>query len=581
MAALVLALVAGYVSALNVAVPTSLPSHAQPLSQTLVSFSIEQDRWPDWTGVDARNNFTYAALSNYAELTGKPPGIRVGANSVDHTFWSPTETMNEDVFPTPNVITPYPEATHIVVGNDYYKLSRYLPQGTHMVWGINLGANNATNAINMAKAIAGSFSDPAVQAAGVVLERVEVGNEPDLYKHNGLRPHNYTVKQYVAEWETSAAAVVAAMGMGKKNGRVTIQGGAFANQGFTPREIFDLGILDSVGGKAISTIAQHHYSGHFCKGGGVRLASFLNKAAIRGNLSMFASDISATRAKGLDYILGETNSIACHGAPGVSDSAGAALWVADYTLQAATLGIKDAYFHGGIGFKYNFFQPVPLNRSIDDASPLDPPTPPQVLPIYYGGLLINSFIGKTGSSKLVELSINDTYTSGYAAFEGGKLARVALVNLQPWLTSSEGDRPSITLNLTLPGSASTQNRTITARRLILQHADDRSNLTWGGRSWETADASPSGQVVSENVSLSDGVELRATEAMLIDFGAVTGGSGSGGHGALRSSDGKYIVAGVVSGVAVAVICVGAGIYARRRFVVGRRKSKRYIQAVPY
>ena len=343
MAALVLALVASYVSALNVsvAVSPSLPPHAQPLSQTLVSFSIEQDRWPDWTGTDAQNNFTHTALSNYAALTGKPPDIRVGANSVDHSFWSPTETLNADVFPTPNAITPYPEATHIVVGNDFYKLSRHLPQGTHMVWGVNLGANNATNAVNMAKAIATSFADPAVQSAGVVLDRIEVGNEPDLYAHNGLRPRNYTLQQYVAEWETSAAAVVQAMGMGSKGSHVKIQGGAFADQGFTPREIFNLGILGSAGGKVMSTyvrlsylslyvhcvcgccgiapttlegcaadarvgarMSQHHYSGHYCRGGTHPLASFLSKSAIRGNLTMFQQDISATQSHGLTYILG-------------------------------------------------------------------------------------------------------------------------------------------------------------------------------------------------------------------------------------------------------------------------------------
>lgn len=50
----------------------------------------------------------------------------------------------------------------------------------------------------------------------------------------------------------------------------------------------------------------------------------------------------------------ETGSIACHGAPGVSNTAGAALWVIDYALQAATLGISETFFHEGIGFKYNF-----------------------------------------------------------------------------------------------------------------------------------------------------------------------------------------------------------------------------------
>lgn len=81
-------------SAINVSVPINAPSGAQPLSQTLISFSIEQDRWPDWTGVNARNDFTYNALKNLADITGVPPKIRVGANSEDHTVWSPTVTVS-------------------------------------------------------------------------------------------------------------------------------------------------------------------------------------------------------------------------------------------------------------------------------------------------------------------------------------------------------------------------------------------------------------------------------------------------------------------------------------------------------
>jgi hypothetical protein len=37
----------------------------------------------------------------------------------------------------------------------------------------------------------------------------------------------------------------------------------------------------------------------------------------------------------------------------VSDAGGAALWLADYTLFGATIGIGQMFFHEGIGFKYN------------------------------------------------------------------------------------------------------------------------------------------------------------------------------------------------------------------------------------
>lgn len=82
------------IMAINTTISMLTPPSSQVLSQNLLGFSIEQDRWPDWTGVDSRNEFTHSALLNYALLTGKPPRIRVGANSEDHTVWSPTITVS-------------------------------------------------------------------------------------------------------------------------------------------------------------------------------------------------------------------------------------------------------------------------------------------------------------------------------------------------------------------------------------------------------------------------------------------------------------------------------------------------------
>ena len=78
---------------ISVDVPVVAPTRSLPLASTLLSFSIEQDNWPDWSGIDARNEFTYSAFSTYANLTGQPPKIRVGADSEDHTVWSPTVTV--------------------------------------------------------------------------------------------------------------------------------------------------------------------------------------------------------------------------------------------------------------------------------------------------------------------------------------------------------------------------------------------------------------------------------------------------------------------------------------------------------
>lgn len=103
-----------------------------------------------------------------------------------------------------------------------------------------------------------------------------------------------------------------------------------------------------------SSISQHHYSGSFCAGSEGILQDLMTKSTIRGNLSSFSPDIAAVKNVGLEYVLGETNSYSCHGAPGVSNTAGAALWGLDYALFSTQLGISRVYFHEGIGYKYNF-----------------------------------------------------------------------------------------------------------------------------------------------------------------------------------------------------------------------------------
>ena len=73
----------------SVTVPVAAPSTAPKISQSLVSFSIEQDRWTDWAGTTSRNQFFFNTLDNLRQLTGIPPQIRIGADSEDRTNFNP------------------------------------------------------------------------------------------------------------------------------------------------------------------------------------------------------------------------------------------------------------------------------------------------------------------------------------------------------------------------------------------------------------------------------------------------------------------------------------------------------------
>lgn len=190
-------------------------------------------------------------------------------------------------------------------------------------------------------------------------------------------------------------------------------------------------------------------------------------------------------------------------------------------------------------------QPISLNRSIIDGSPLDPPTPPHVQPSFYAALLVDSFVGTHGSSfpfssstssatsgtRIVELDVGADNVSGYAAFEGGELVRAVLVNLDAWLASQAAVagavRPNVTVTLSPSSSPSANSglktKKVQVRRLEVGHADDTAGLTWAGQSYEASnDASPTGKVVIETLSVGkDGsveVTVRASEAVLVTFG---------------------------------------------------------------
>ena len=173
----------------------------------------------------------------------------------------------------------------------------------------------------------------------------------------------------------------------------------------------------------------------------------------------------------------------------------------------------------------NQIQPISLNRSIVDGSPLDPPQPPHIQPSFYAALLVDTFVGLGGSPHLVELSVPNDNVTGYAAFVNGFIKRAVFVNLEAWLQSSTGDRPSvhIELNFSLASGGTNADAStlrkgqVQVRRLVIQHADDTSGLLWAGQSYETSNVHPSGPVSVETVNIEDGVELRATEAILITF----------------------------------------------------------------
>ncbi|KAG5651791.1 hypothetical protein H0H81_007377 [Sphagnurus paluster] len=514
---LALVLLATTTSAVNVPLALAPASEAPVIAAAHVSLSIEGDRWTSWSGTTSGNQFFYNLLDNIKQITGHAPNLRIGADSEDVAMYHSDVNFQQATFPNSTVITPYPEANSLVVGDSYYQTIRFMPPGTHVTWGVNLGANNLTAAYLQTRAIANTFNSPAVKNAGIVLDHIEIGNEPDFYPSRGYRKGNWTAADYVENWTAFANNVSVAAGITPAS-HTKFMACSFASidAGLSPTRAFDAGLVNSTSGKLISTISQHMYSGAFCSGGDFLLQGLMDKYTIRSNLTTLVPDIRETRARGLQYVLGETNSYACHGAPGVSNTAGAALWQIDYSLYALQLGVSKLFFHQGIGYKYNMIQPAPLNWSSTTDAPLSPPQAPHIQPQYYAALVVAEAIGMSTTTRVAEVFVDSAVVTGYAFYEKEQLVRAVFVNLNGYFNAS-APRGSVHLDLAFAGQGVQGPAAVSVKRLAIDYASDVAGLTWGGQTYETADGRVAGQLNMTTGPVSAGVDIWDSEAILLSF----------------------------------------------------------------
>ncbi|KAJ7264016.1 hypothetical protein B0H12DRAFT_1102491 [Mycena haematopus] len=496
-------------SKISLSIPVTAPHGAPTLSPTLFSLSIEQDAWMDWAGTNSPNTYLMNVLDNLKQRADAP-WIRIGANSEDRTDFNPALQYSQTVSSAPTAASPYPEAAEVIVGDGFYQAAENLPAGTRVVWGVNLRSKNMTAAVLEALSIKKAFDSHAMKAANVTLEFIEVGNEPDDYVGQlGYNKTNWTVEKFVAQW-TSFAASITLAGVIQPGTDAKFFGPSFANMphtadSFSPLGVFTEGILDSPSGALLKTFSQHHYQCAFFsnRGAGENLTDLVVKNNIRTNLTQLLPDIAVVRSHGLDYVLGETNSCFGHGAVNTSNVGGAAIWTLDYLLFAGQVGISRAFFHQGVGYKYNA---VRMSASPSNGSPLSEPLPPHVQPAYYAALVAAEAIGTSGATTSVELAVDDDEVSAYAFYEAGVLKRAVLISHR----SPRGVK-EILLNF-IGGRATTK----AMKRLFIPSADATSGLLWAGQSFDGPSGRASGNMVVLHPSLSS-VKLSDTEIVLLFF----------------------------------------------------------------
>jgi hypothetical protein len=348
------------------------------ISPGFVGLSYEKSHLTDafFTG----NNGPLIALCN---LLG-PGVLRIGGNSVDKTTWQP------DATPVP------PGMVGTGIGKvDVDNLAAFAATvGWKVIYGVNLKASTPAAAAEEAKYAASDLGDN--------LYAFEIGNEVDLYKQS------YSTVRH--SWEAAASAIKSAVPGAPLAGPATASVSHYSSWTvpFALDEASDLALL-----------TQHYY-----RGNGKSPTATLNQllAPDSNLLTMLQALSSATSSNHIanGYRLAEANSYFNHGAPGVSDTLGSALWAIEFLFISAQKGASGINFHGGgpgqdkaAGFVYT---PIDeLNSAVVGAKP-----------IFYGMLLVT----QAGSGNLLSTvtSAGSLNLTAYAVGLPEGSTNVVLVN---------------------------------------------------------------------------------------------------------------------------------------------------------
>ncbi|HEY5254050.1 MAG TPA: glycosyl hydrolase family 79 C-terminal domain-containing protein [Acidobacteriaceae bacterium] len=256
-------------------------------------------------------NHTYVQL---VRTLGKSGVIRIGGNTSDYSLFKPQGKLIST-----------PKGT-IINQESLRRLGSFLDAtGWQLIWGLNLGGGTQQNAIEEAKAVASIAKDK--------LFAFEIGNEPDLFAHEGHRPHGYSYENYLEDYRRFKSAL-----------RAELPDIPFAGPDVAGDNEWVSRFAKDEGGD-LKLLTHHYY-----RGGASNPASTLN--LLLESDPKLASTLATLRQISeqahLPFRICETNSFSGGGKPGVSNTFGSALWTLDYMLTLAWGGCSGVNIETGI-----------------------------------------------------------------------------------------------------------------------------------------------------------------------------------------------------------------------------------------
>jgi hypothetical protein len=320
-----------------------------------------------------------------------------------------------------------------------------------LILGINLEADSRALASAEARAFVSGIGRAHVQS-------LELGNEPEVYHafawytNDGRavpgRGPGWSFSSYLHDFTRIESALP----------RVPLAGPAIGSPGW----LSQAGAFVKAQQRA-KAVTVHRYPLKRCPAGApVRsptIAELLAPAASVGLAGTVVPAARAAHANGDSIRVDEMNSVACGGAPGVSNAFASALWIVDALFAMARVGVDGVNVHTFNSATYGLFR----TRHAGGAWSA------HVRPDYYGLLLFAQ--AAPPGSHLLHVAGASGSLRAWATHASDGRTRVVLVNNDP------GRRRQIAVRL--PGRHSDG----TLERLLAPSLGARGGVTLGGRTF--------------------------------------------------------------------------------------------------
>ncbi|KAI1106591.1 glycoside hydrolase superfamily [Jackrogersella minutella] len=561
-------------------IKVDIPSNLAPrlLVPDVYGYSIE----PIWVNDYVSTPLTANLMSIIANITGKPPGIRVGGNTADQTYIHDTLPTGNDSVAIPDLAS---TKQFNITPHWYDGWADYFPQGTEIIYTLNLGVNTSAWADAVAEAAA------AHAALGGKLALLELGNEIDHFINKGWRDQSWGVATYLEQFRNLTGQIQAAEWYQATDAaaRPKIQAGVFADPPWVPDqqdEVDDFSIDNLTRAETardreiIGTYATHLYPQSTCdtpRWLRMRLDLLSDHGVLWRNVSQYIPQAAAADAAGAFLVMGETNSVSCGGRSGISDTFGAALWAVDYVLLDAAVGVRKTYFHLGAQSEYSAFTPNPYpwkNESLAGG--------------IRAGWYAHYFVAKVAAAAAAEeLTVaalpaaNSSDFSGYAVFAGEQVRKLVFLDMGVWngteglsnnstlsatdgTSFSNGTRPDTAVQVATPWCA---GQSVAVTRLTAPGTNAKSLVAVSGVHFDPLTGDKIGRETREVLAVgangSLAVTLKRAEAVLLEVTgaaancsvAVPPPSGGGESPPISAAGGKAVAWGgmVVAAVGAALV----------------------------